>query len=241
MSPFVLKTNGTYRKAIGIWDTALKELTQSFLLSVTEQRQEIKNCQGLWMAFQEHPCSSIPTPDSCFSPSCSGMWNAHAWGVRSWPRPNHISDQSRLSHCQCMLWCTHSGGSKTIPRMRSLRPELPPLCTLGEEGAISRAETAIVRVQSLCTLGRRWLQPSDATSTPPVLTQPLTKGHALGKSEASTELQSQALRTWYVPNQGEDCQHNQEKTKSPRESCSSPSGSSPLLMGWYRHCTKEKP
>ena len=134
MSPFGLKTNGTYRKAIGIWDTALKELTQSFLLSVTEQRQQIKNFQGLWMAFQEHPCSSIPTPDSCFSPSCSGMWNAHAWGVRSWPRPNHISDQSRVNHCQCMLWCTHSGGSKTIPRMRSLRPELPPLCTLGEEG-----------------------------------------------------------------------------------------------------------
>ena len=134
MSPFGLKTNGTYRKAVGIWDTALEELTKSFLLPVTEQKQQIKNCQGLWVAFQEHTCSSIPTPDSCFSPSCSGIGNAHAWGgVRSWLRPNHISDQSRVNHYQCMLWCTHSGGSKTIPRMRSLHPELPPLCTLGED------------------------------------------------------------------------------------------------------------
>lgn len=243
VGPFGLKTNGTYRKAVRIWGTALEELTQSLLLPVTEQRQQIKKCQlllpvtdqrqhikkcqGLWMAFQEHPCSSIPTPDSCFSLSCSGMWNVHTWGVRSWLRHNHISDQSRLTIASSCFGAHTQEGAKLSPGWDNYDQSSHPCALLEKSEAISRAETTIVGVQVLCTLGSRWLQLSGVTSTSPVLMQPVTEGHAVGKSEASTELQPQALRTWYIPNQGGDCQHNQEKSKSPRESFSSPSGSSP--------------
>ena len=179
---------------------------QTCLLPITEQRQRIENCLGLWPSCQDYP--SVP-PTICtgllLEPLLLQCCSPLRWSL---PLPmrmcilggnggsldtNLTSDQGGGSHCQLPCPCTHSKGSEASFRV---------------ESAITRASN---RVHNWVGVGSaQW-----CGTNPSRLTQPLTKACTIGKNETSTEMQPQTEATT-------DCLYTWERPNYLRTPCSSP-------------------